>query len=81
LEVNDHILFLGNKIIYNITLKYFLFQKVNDIYKQVLQNPELVLQNIVERSITSKDQVTIYTEVYMHIILDLIEAVMVVMVW
>jgi aspartate carbamoyltransferase regulatory subunit len=55
-----------NKIFYNITLKYFLFQKVNDIYKQVLQNPELVLQNIVERSITSKDQVTIYTEVYMH---------------
>ncbi|CAC5373343.1 unnamed protein product [Mytilus coruscus] len=37
--------------------------KVNDVYKQMLQNPELVLQYIVERAITSKDQVSIYTEI------------------
>ncbi|XP_076091075.1 uncharacterized protein LOC143063043 isoform X2 [Mytilus galloprovincialis] len=37
--------------------------KVNDVYKQMLQNPELVLQYIVEQAITSKDQVSIHTEI------------------
>ncbi|VDI68863.1 gem associated protein 4 [Mytilus galloprovincialis] len=37
--------------------------KVNDVYKQMLQNPELVLQYLVEQAITSKDQVSIHTEI------------------
>ncbi|CAG2231432.1 unnamed protein product [Mytilus edulis] len=37
--------------------------KVDDVYKLMLQNSELVLQYIVEKAITSKDQVSIHTEI------------------
>lgn len=36
---------------------------MEELYKQLLQDPELVIENIIDRAITSKNQVVMYTEV------------------
>lgn len=41
-----------------------LIQGKEEVYKQLLQDPELVLENLVDRAISSKNQVVMYTEVY-----------------